>query len=298
MPDWLFHIALPYLIAVIFRIKDKRTVIIGSLMLDISSFLFAFNEFTNWFDQLTLVNYLTMTHSILGALLFSIAIAFFTTNYLRGFVILFISGLFHMFLDLFQYGADIRLLWPLSFTKFSFPIFDPTAKIMLILSIIFFIIAIIIEKAEYLKPKIRLNKFKWTVVFLLVYVILSYLSIPILSKENVYNAGFLKNHENYYGKEIALTRAHVISKNEVEADGMKIKIKNKDLEVGGIISLKGIYSKDGLEVTYEHENNNRKVFGSLIGGLIGLFLLVFGGFRNGFYYLKELLLGIIQKRKA
>ena len=111
-------------------------------MLDISSFLFAFNEFTNLFNQLTLVNYLTMTHSILGALLFSIAFAFLTVNYWRSFIILFLGGLFHMFLDLFQYGADVRLLWPLSFSKFSFPLFDPTASMMFILSLILFVIAI------------------------------------------------------------------------------------------------------------------------------------------------------------
>ncbi|MBI2671112.1 metal-dependent hydrolase [Candidatus Woesearchaeota archaeon] len=288
MPDWIFHIALPYLIATIFKVKEKRLVVFGSLMLDISSFLFAFNEFTNLFNQLTLVNYLTMTHSILGALLFSIAFAFLTINYWRGFIILFLSGLFHMFLDLFQYGADVRLLWPLSFSKFSFPLFDPTASMMFILSLILFVIAILIEKKEGLELKIRLSKMQWVVVFLLIYVLLSYLSIPKLNQENIYNSGFLKNPEMYEGKEVPLTRAHVIANNEVEVDGMKIKIKNRnDLEVGNIILLKGIYSKEGFEVTYEHEDNNRKVIYSAIGFFIALILIIFNSFRNFFYYLRQ-----------
>jgi len=295
MPDWMFHIALPYLLATLFKVKEKRLVVFGSLMLDISSLLFAFNEFTNLFNQLSLVNYLTMTHSILGALLFALAFGFLTTSFLRGFVILFISGLFHIFLDLFQYGADVRLFWPLSFEKFSFPIFDPTAMIMIILPLIFFIIAIFIEKKDKFEPKIRLSKIQWTVVFILVYVILSYLSIPMLNTENIYNAGFLKNPEEFHGKEIALTRAHVVNTNEVDVDGMRIKIKNKEFEIGSIVSLKGIYFKDGLDITYEHENNNRKVIGSVIGGLVGLFLLIFGGFKNGFSYLRQLLKRSIYK---
>ncbi len=287
MPDWLFHIALPYLLATIFKVKEIRLIVFGSLMLDISSLLFALNEFTNWFNQITLVNYLTMTHSILGALLFALAFMFFTTNYLRSFIILFAAGLLHIFLDLFQYGADVRLFWPLSFEKFSFPIFDPTSGLMLVLAILLFIIAIIIEKRDNFEFKIKLSKIQWTVVFLLIYVLLSHFSIPTLSKENIYNAGFLKNPSEFYNKEIALTRAHVISNNEVEVDGMKIKVKNKELTIGEIVSLKGIYSKDGLEVSYEHENNNRKVIGSVIGALVGLFLLIFGGFKNGFSYIFE-----------
>jgi len=287
MPDWIFHIALPYLIATIFKIREKRLVVFGSLMLDISSFLFAFNEFTNLFNQLTLVNYLTMTHSILGALLFSIAFAFLTVNYWRSFIILFLGGLFHMFLDLFQYGADVRLLWPLSFSKFSFPLFDPTASMMFILSLILFVIAILIEKKDDFEFKIRLSKIQWVVVFLLIYVLLNYLSIPTLNKENIYNSGFLKNPEMYEGKEVSLTRAHVIANNEIEVDGMRIKIKNKDLEIGKIVSLKGIYSKEGLEVTYEHKDNNRKVIYSAIGFFIALILIIFNSFRNFFYFLKQ-----------
>ena len=291
MPDWLFHIALPYLIATIFKLKEKRTVVFGSLMLDISSFLFAFNEFTGLFSSLILVNYLTMTHSILGALLFALGFAFFSTTYIKTFIILFISGLFHLFLDLFQYGADVRLLWPLSFQKFSFPFFNPSSKIMLLLSIILILIAIFIGKRNNLEPKIRVSKVQWTLVALLVYVLLSYLSIPKLNEENIYNSGFMKNPEEYYGKEIGLTRAHVITNSEIEVDGMKIKIKNKnDLKVGSIVSLKGIYSKEGLEVTYEHKDNNVKVIASVLGALIGLYLLIFGSFKNGFYYLKTIFL--------
>ncbi len=289
MPDWMFHIALPYLIATIFRIKEKRLVVFGSLMLDVSSFMFAFNEFTGLFNHLTLVNYFTLTHSILAVILFAIAFAFLTTNFVRGFVILLATGLFHMSLDLFQYGADLRLLWPISFQKFSYQLFDPSAKLMLVLSVAFFIIAILIEKKESIIPKIRLSKVQYAVIFILIYFVLSYLSIPRLNEENIYNSGFLKNPEDFYGKEISLTRAHVISNNEVEADGMGIFIKNKEFSIGDIVSLKGIYSKDGLEVTFDSINNNRKIGGSIIGLLIGLYLMIFGGFKNGFHYLKQYL---------
>ena len=120
------------------------------------------------------------------------------------------------------------------------------------------------------------------------YIILSNLSIPALSKENIYNAGFLKNPEEFYGKEIALTRAHVINNNEIEVNGISIIVKNKEFVVGEIVSLKGIYSKDGLEVTFEHKDNNRKVGGSVIGLFIGLYLMIFGGFKNGFQFIKEI----------
>ena len=136
MPSPIAHSATGYVIFKIFKLEQKRilgkvspvfeaiTAIIISNVADLD-FAFGFLSGEN--------HHRGFTHSVSFALIFSIAIAFFSSKISRASlykVFIFSSIIYgsHLLLDFFTTGGDgMLLLWPFSdnYYKSSFPIFPP-----------------------------------------------------------------------------------------------------------------------------------------------------------------------------
>lgn len=180
MPDWIAHIMFAWIISFILKIKgDKRVIfIIGNVLPDIWRFLIVFGQVLDSDALLTFIfePINNTSHSLLGVLAYSAFLSIFfqdtfakpakareglTSNSIKRkisklwpiespFFLLFLGGIFHLFLDTFMwpYGSlGIMWLYPLetAYFRWSFKLIWPSTYTAILFLFPFFIIEIIIE---------------------------------------------------------------------------------------------------------------------------------------------------------
>lgn len=115
MPDWITHIAVAYLITLLFGIRRYRSLVLfGALIPDISKSFIPF--LILGFDDGNLNNFFAPFHTVFGVLLTSaLTSTFFKLQWRRACFLILIGAGSHLLLDIlvWPYGSKIWSFWPL-----------------------------------------------------------------------------------------------------------------------------------------------------------------------------------------
>ena len=113
MPDWIAHIAIGYLLALICN-KEKELVVLGALLPDIFKIFIPF-AFLFGFGSESIINFFAPFHTVVGVLITAVLISTFFSSGLKVLPLLLLGATSHLLLDSLQYpfGYENWFLWPL-----------------------------------------------------------------------------------------------------------------------------------------------------------------------------------------
>ncbi len=276
IPDWIIHLGIAYLFARIFKIKEYRFLLFGSILPDISwigteifSKLFTFDSTASYL-------YFSPFHTPFIMLLFSGMITIITENPKMIFWLIFGGSISHMVLDILQKGSVVFLFYPLNVSVTSFGLFwedDFIGYLLMLMSVIALIHAIFNRDKL---PMIKLHFKKEAVALLFIILLIPYFTEDLVLDNLIYSQ-FSKNPDGYEGKKISIGNRYITSVNPVtiEIMGKNFEIvTDEKLEEGDLISIEGYYTNQKVYVTSLHKQNALlKPIASILGGILFLIIL-------------------------
>ena len=276
MPDLLFHIIFPLLIAVSFKIKNWKLLITGAILPDLSRILMIFFNYLG-FDQLKTFVFFEPMHTPFINIFLSLSIALLFINPIKNFLIIYFGVVTHLILDLFQYAGSFGhiLFYPFYYKEYALNIiyggniFIPLVGLLILIPDLFL-----------LKEKNSLNfskKFYYSLIPLVIILIFLISTRNSLIENNVHGTNFILNPELYINHEVSLYNSKVISLNPLQLDemGRIFNLKyDKKLELNSIITIDGVYKENKIEVSSVFFNNLNKYYFSIIGLLFYLYLII------------------------
>jgi hypothetical protein len=118
--DWLVHVGLMLLVTLLFKVRKKGFLLVGSILPDLFSKM---TYLLRIFYGTGAVQYLgTPSHTFIGVLLLCIGIALMFKDSKKIFYLLLIGSLTHLFLDMLAADKDMMVFWPVSWTTWGFDI--------------------------------------------------------------------------------------------------------------------------------------------------------------------------------
>lgn len=276
IPDWIIHLGIAYLFARIFKIKEYRFLLFGSILPDLS--WIGTEIFGKLFKIDSTVSYLYFSpfHTLFIMLLFSGMIAFITEDPKKIFGLIFGGSIIHLVLDILQKGSVVFLFYPLNLSVTSFGLFwedDLVGYLLMLLSLIALIHAIFSQDKL---PRIKLHFKKEAIALFFIILLIPYFTENLISDNLIYSQ-FSKNPDSYDGKKISIGNRDITSINPVTIDimGKNFEIvTNEKLKQGDLISIDGYYTNQKIYATSLHKQNALlKPIASILGGIIFLIIL-------------------------
>ena len=159
MPDWIVHISIALLLAVILKIKNWKLMITGAVLPDIPRILLIISNYLN-FNELNSFLILEPLHSPFLNIFESMAIALLFANFFQNFLLVYLGVITHYVLDYFQFAGKFGhlLLYPFSYEQFSLNLFYGGSLILLVLGLIVTIMSLYLLKEK--KDIVILSKIK------------------------------------------------------------------------------------------------------------------------------------------
>jgi hypothetical protein len=276
MPDWIVHLSIALLIAVIFKIKNWKLILAGAVLPDISRILLMISNFLG-FDEIKSFLILNPLHTPFISFLMSMSIATIFNGFLKNLFLIYLGVFIHFVLDLLQFAGAFghMLFYPFYFKEFSFNLFYAGRIIFPILGFIILLISL-----YYLKEKntITLNKrFYFSIMPIILILILIFSTQDELLNANIHGVNFLSFPERYENKEIDLYNSKIISLNPIKLNEMgKIFIleTNEDIKLNSIVTIKGVYKNNVISVKEIFFHNYNKHIFSFFGLLIFIYLIL------------------------
>lgn len=275
MPDLLTHFGSTYLVFRPMGYKDEIPLMyLGALIPDmpwIANRIFYFFDFSDPIQRLAyLIPFSTPFMAVIAALI----IALTQRNTLRSFAMLLIAALFHILLDTMQtrIAEGSLLLYPASFTQYSFGWFWPEDTISYVAVGIGFIVTMFSLIVSGPRPGIQKTRLHLIIVLALIAALFPVLTIDRIISANAYRTGFLEAPQKWEGKQISLERETVISANAIKTfSGLTVKVAGKhNLQTGQSVSIRGYYSNGTVYPELIHYHNApRDIF-----SYIALFIFV------------------------
>ncbi len=132
MPDWFTHVLIGLIIAEVFNVRKKSLILIGAIIPDILPKLVLLRLFT----PIPEVSYAAFKafHTPFVIFLAILLIApLFRYDYKKVVALISIGALSHLLADaaLRHFAGGVRLLYPLSMTKYSFGLFWPNESFII-----------------------------------------------------------------------------------------------------------------------------------------------------------------------
>ena len=276
MPDWIVHLSFALLICVIFKIKNWKLVLIGSVLPDFSRIFLIILNFLG-FDEIKSFLILEPFHTPFINLLMSISIALLFNNFWKNLLLVYLGVITHYLLDIFQFAGAYghMIFYPLSFKEYS-------ANLFYAGNIIFPIIGLIILAGSlyFIKEKnyLKLSKTHYLSILPLIMAVLFVLSTHNnLLNANIEGVNFVSFPENYENQEVYLYNSDIVSINplQLEEFGKIFLLETKEnIKLNSIVSVHGIYKNNKIIVDSIFFHNLNKHIFSLIGLIILVFILL------------------------
>ncbi len=275
MPDWIVHIAIALLIAAVFKINNWKFILIGSILPDFPRVLLIMLNFLG-FNEINSFLILEPLHTPLINILESLAIALIFTNPLQNFLKVLLGVSTHLFSDYLQFAGKFGhlLLYPFSYKQFSLGLFYGGNVIISIFGAIILITSIYFLRNQ--KNNLVLNKKPlYSLIPLIIILLFMFSTSDNMLENNVHGTDFILNPEKYNNQEVSLYHSRVVSLNSaVEEMDNIIQIKtDEELELNSFITISGIYKDNKIYVQEIFHNNENKLYFSLIGLLIFIYLI-------------------------
>lgn len=276
MPDWIVHLSIALLIAAIFKIKNWKLMLIGSILPDLSRILLMIFNFLG-FEEIKSFLILDPIHTPFVSLLMSISIAIIFNGVFKNLFLIYLGVVMHFILDTLQFAGAFgyMLFYPFSFKEFSFNLFYAGKLIFPIIGLI-----ILFTSLYYLKGKniLKLNKrFHFSVIPIILILVLIFSTQDELLNANIHGVHFLSYPENYENKEIDLYNSRLISLNPVKLNEMgKIFVleTSEDVKLNDIVTIRGIYKNNVISVKEMFFHNYNKHYFSLFGLIVFIYLIL------------------------
>ncbi|MBS3171512.1 metal-dependent hydrolase [Candidatus Woesearchaeota archaeon] len=276
MPDWIVHISIALLLAVILKIKNWKLMITGAVLPDIPRILLIISNYLN-FNELNSFLILEPLHSPFLNIFESMAIALLFANFFQNFLLVYLGVITHYVLDYFQFAGKFGhlLLYPFSYEQFSLNLFYGGSLILLVLGLIVTIMSLYLLKE---KNNLILNKkFYYAIIPIIITLFFVFLTPSKLLENNVSGSDFVLNPEKYENREVSLYHSKVVSLNSAKIEEMgnifDLEIKEK-LELNSFVTISGIYKDKKIQVQEIFHNNLNKIYFSLIGLLLYIYLIL------------------------
>lgn len=305
MPDWILHMGASSALGKKISFKDLRWLLLGAVLPDaVSRVLYAISDIP-LFEKVipeTLfgaTSYVALHtafhfyHTPFVSLFLAIAISLWVAEPKRVFLLIWVSSLFHFFLDLFQKGAigsGSSLLFPFSLKTISWQIvwYDSFLPFVFILPSLAWLLYLFFKNS---KPQ-SLFQFKFPFrypgklkMFITSVILLFALGFPFLFlekgvAENINSTLLCEQPERFEGKEVGLPVSRVTSVDPlVVVEGTSLfkifpTVNIPELKVGDYISLNGIYSNHSVHANMLHKHRyDVKIVISILGALLlGLYM--------------------------
>lgn len=274
MPDWVFHIGFALLIGVLFKIKNWKLLITGSILPDLSRILMIiFNHLG--FDELRTFIFLEPIHTPFISLLLSLSIAMLFENSFKNFLLIYFGALTHFFLDFFQFAGafGIMFLYPFYYKEYALNLFYENIYVFILGIIILSIGLFYLKERNNLKVN---KKFYFSFIPLLIALIFLVSTRNILIEHNIHGTNFILHPEKYDNKEVNLYDSKIISLNPLKLDEMGrifVLDTNSNLKKDSLITINGIYKDNKIKVNSIFFNTLNKLYFSLSGLLIYIYLI-------------------------
>lgn len=270
-----------YLIARLLRIEDKRALLLGGILPDVTWIVIMLTSMMG-FDLYKTYLYLAPFHTPVGAILLSILIASCMKDSKKTFLHLCIGFSVHMALDLLVLGENQELLYPLNMSSYSMGIVWPESTVALA---VVAISAAIMIYAVFKEPQYRKFEFKFRKESILVGLMIAglLLSTAILIRDEYTYFKFSDKPELWENKEQFFHMRYVVG-----TDPLTIAITNKTFEAeadyplkaGDMISFSAVYKKNKLYVDAVHVHDQQLKIATSLVGLVFFSLLFFPWPRN------------------
>ena len=253
MPNTLVHLGTQGLLSTaIVQKSDLKWVFLGCIIPDIPwivrRFVLALKIPVSLYD---LQLYSIVQSSLVGCLFISIALATFSINYKKVFIILFLNSIFHLLIDSLQikWANGVHLLAPFSWQLVRFDFFWPESIPNLFFSsagLLF--IAFACLKLPTSAYDLIYPKKKFLVVFSLFLIVYLLMPFFLISKPAAANNQFintLRDVEFRQGRELEVDRRPIYRKDgkcvlKTLADE-ELFVKKVDKDCHGIVSVKAVF---------------------------------------------------------
>ncbi|MEK6937002.1 MAG: hypothetical protein AABW58_02935 [Nanoarchaeota archaeon] len=274
MPDWIVHIAIALVISLVFKIKNWKLVILGSVLPDLPRVLLIILTYLD-FNEINSFLILEPLHTPFITVLESLAIALIFKNPLQNFLLIYLGVITHLFSDFLQFAGKFGhlMLYPFSYKQFSMGLFYGGHVIYPIIGLIVLIISFYFLKNK--KNNLELNKkFYLSIVPLIIILIFMFSTPGKILENNVHGTDFLLNPDKYNNEEVSLYHVKVVSLNAVEEMSHLVKIETKEnLKLNSFITVSGIYKDNKIYVNDIFHNTETKLYSSFLGLFIFIFLI-------------------------
>ncbi len=275
MPDWIVHLGVALLFAVIFRIKNWKLLLTGALLPDLSRILLILSNFLG-FEEIKSFLILDPIHTPFVSLLLSLSIALLFNQVFKNLFFIYLGVIIHFALDVLQFAGAFgnMFFYPFYFKEFSLNLFYAGRIIFPVIGLVILLISL-----YYLKEKnhLKINeKFYFSAIPVILAIVLVFSTQDELLNANIHSVNFLSYPENYENREIDIYHSRIISLNPVKLNEMgKIFVleTKEDIKLNSLVTIKGIYRDKKIFVSDIFFHNYNKHIFSLLGLLIYAFLI-------------------------
>lgn len=284
MPNTLCHIGFQApLNGLILKKNELGWVIIACIIPDIPWIVLKALIGLDLFSPYDLRLYCTAQASLFFCLIFSLAIASFTPQRIRVFLILGSNCLFHLLLDALQikWGNGVHLLSPLSWEMFHLDLAWPEHFLILGFTVLGFLYLIKNWKG-YLKNGIQLQLSQpWRntagILLLAIYLAGPFVFLDKMEQLDTYYIRTMRHKELRTGKIIEFDRVHYYAeKNKIKTFyGELIAVIGDQPETSGRVSFRGRFtSPTVISVESYHYHKDFRDLASILGLFMACTLLL------------------------